>query len=361
MANPFVDLSGVETGKYDNPYDALIEVSHNDPAQIQSRYSMHRSTRNAQQREKLLDPGFAGVSLDPILQKLIDPTIEPGFIDPRHCLVFWARPTQAVRKLISDIQNELLNVVPNLWIMPQDCLHMTALEITHSRTAEEIEALIEVMKPHIREIVDYTYNNRPRLIKPMIGYDAAAIALSFVPAAGEALTGYWDTEDDLYTYHHLRKDLFDLCKSKGVTVDSRYVVPSAHLTIGRFVDAEDTSKDGISDPSKMHSLVKKIEEINHWLEDEYWPKTDTTEIKIGGQWIVGNERGLTCRKGTLWYGGGGETIQQGTGFWDEAAFAEDSKGMRVEIQKAIEIDHSPSAVVPGSTRSGNMKRILVND
>ncbi len=85
--NKFEDLSGVDSASYLNPYDALIEASDNHPvrtlplqvltstttksiflflfkilsnqyltspkAKLQARYSTHRSTRNAQQREKL--------------------------------------------------------------------------------------------------------------------------------------------------------------------------------------------------------------------------------------------------------------------------------------------------------------------
>lgn len=80
---------------------------------IQSKYSLHRTTRNAQQKEKLLAPSFPGVSIDPILQKLIDPETEAGYADPRHCLVFWARPTQKVKEIIHRVQQELLTVAPS--------------------------------------------------------------------------------------------------------------------------------------------------------------------------------------------------------------------------------------------------------
>jgi vesicle-fusing ATPase len=64
----------------------------------------------------MLDKDFAGVSIDPILLRLSDPTIEPGYVDPRHCLVFWARPTQKVKDLIARIQKELLSVAPSLYL-----------------------------------------------------------------------------------------------------------------------------------------------------------------------------------------------------------------------------------------------------
>jgi hypothetical protein len=48
------------------------------------------------------------------------------------------------------------------------------------------------------------------------------------------------------------------------------------------------------------------------LEREFWPTQEG--IRDGGEWIVGEEKGLEVRKGTLWYGSGGETVLVGEGF-----------------------------------------------
>ena len=192
---------------------------------------------------------------------------------------------------------------------------MTALEITHSVTSDKILALVSTLRPKIPEITDYTYSHRSRLIKPMLSYDTAAIALSFLPAAGEELTGGRTVEEDGYTYHHLRRDLYETCSSTGVKVASRYTVPSAHLTIARFVTQDDIMKGGAQgtiESAKIKKLVEKLEEINAWLEKEYWP-SESQSIKEGGEWVVGEEKGFDCRKGTLWYGGG-ETVRLGKGF-----------------------------------------------
>jgi vesicle-fusing ATPase len=55
--------------------------------QIQEKYQLHRTTRNAQQKAKMLDKSFQGVNIDPILLRLEDPNVEPGFKDPRNCFV----------------------------------------------------------------------------------------------------------------------------------------------------------------------------------------------------------------------------------------------------------------------------------
>ncbi|KAL9623945.1 MAG: hypothetical protein Q9204_007910 [Flavoplaca sp. TL-2023a] len=171
------------------------------------------------------------------------------------------------------------------------------------------------MSDKIREITDYPFAHRARLIKPMLSYDTAAIALSFVPAANEALPDGRHESADAYTYHHLRRDLYEISKSTGVEIASRYVVPSAHLTIARFVTQADiaaSEDDETPDLPKVQKLLDQIEKINADLRNRYWPKDDE-RILAGGEWIVGQEKGLDCRKGTLWYGGG-QTIRLGKGF-----------------------------------------------
>lgn len=192
---------------------------------------------------------------------------------------------------------------------------MTALEITHSLTSQEISALVEQIRPSMEKLTDYTYDHRARLIKPTISYDAQAMALSFLPAAGELGR---NIEDDRYSYHHLRRDLYALASETGVKVASRYVVPSAHLTIARFIDAAEFEKQSMTgeveiDGDKVTRLVNVIEEINEWLEKEFWGGDEDGQLNNDGVWIVGEEKGLEFRQGTLWYGGG-ERIRLGKGF-----------------------------------------------
>lgn len=184
--------------------------------------------------------------------------------------------------------------------MPPPNLHMTALEVTHSLTAPEIEAFVDQMQAIASNMASYTKSHRARLVKPVVSFDAQALALSFLPAAGEPGRSL---EEDQYSYHHLRRDLFAQAHAGGIKVGSRYVVPSAHLTIGRFVKKQDFD---------MSAFMRVIGEINEWLEEEFWPREDG--VKVGGEWVVGEEKGLEVRKGTLWYGGGGETVLLGEGF-----------------------------------------------
>lgn len=191
-----------------------------------------------------------------------------------------------------------------LWLMPLDKLHLTTLELAHSRSEAEIVDLVTCMDHQIPSICDLTYTNRCRLVKPAIGYDAAAIALSFLPAAGES-SSLKSEPSDSYTYHHLRRDLYDACEATGVGVASRYVLPSAHLTIARFVD-QDVYRDG-----KVEELLKCFEAINEDLQKTTWAGQGRDVEPI--EWIVGEERGIVCRKMTVWYGDG-ESHYDGQGF-----------------------------------------------
>lgn len=207
--------------------------------------------------------------------------------------------------------------------MPPHRLHMTVLEVTHSRTPDEIAALVKQMRPAIPTITSYPYKHRARLVKPMLSYDLAAIAMSFLPAAGEkvlspppvaphpeaiahpGMDGADPAETDVYSYHHLRRDIFDISNFTGVAIDSRYVVPSAHITLGRYLGQDDHLT-----PEMRSSWLKTIDDMNEWLETEIWDREDAEFI---GEWIVGQERGLEARSGPLWYGGG-KCIMVGEGF-----------------------------------------------
>jgi hypothetical protein len=201
--------------------------------------------------------------------------------------------------------------------MPLDNLHITVMEVAHSKTEKEIDELKDALQDHCKKIADHTCSNRARLIKPLLSFDSAALALSFAPAAGEALTATRSADEDKYTYHHLRRDTYATIADAGLEVGSRYVVPSAHLTIARFNSPNAFGGDPMDgsvtlNTKKRKHWIKEIELINQWLEAEFWPQ-EGQPIKPGGQWIVGEEKGLDFRKGTLWYGGG-STIYLGEGF-----------------------------------------------
>jgi hypothetical protein len=70
-------------------------------------------TRNSQQKEKFLSADFKELIIDPFLLRIEKPEIEPGFSDPRNCLVFWARPPDHIIQLASHIQSKLKAAAPS--------------------------------------------------------------------------------------------------------------------------------------------------------------------------------------------------------------------------------------------------------
>lgn len=190
--------------------------------------------------------------------------------------------------------------------MAPDCLHMTLLEIVTGATQTEVDSLVAAILPSALRITDYVLDHRAHLVKPLLCFDTSALALTFVPATREAI----DTESsnrDEYTYHHLRRDMHSLVIETGIQVKPRYVLPSAHLTIARHISQDDTletPKTGQHrvDHSKLQQYVAKIEELNEWLQLNFWSGKGRTSD--GGVWTIGQEQGLDFRAGQLWYGGG---------------------------------------------------------
>lgn len=195
--------------------------------------------------------------------------------------------------------------------MPLENLHTTVLEVAHSLAEAQIEDLVQTLKSSTEitqaQIAEYPLNRQSRLLKPMVSFDSSAMALSFAPAAGEFSNVQSNGHDDHYTYHHLRRDIFDRVRQTGIPVASRYIVPSAHVTIARFITQDGFQVNGTDsaaqvDHSRVKLLVDKIGEINEKLESMYWPQLDGTQPEQG-EWVVGQDR-LVIRRGRLWYGGG---------------------------------------------------------
>ncbi|GIC84990.1 uncharacterized protein Aud_000817 [Aspergillus udagawae] len=314
-----------------NPFDELISKCQGDPAKIQAQYEAHRSTRNAKSKAHLLSPDFAGWQVDEILKMLhVQKTLpsnesQTPFIDHRNNLNFYARPPQHIKDLIAEIQKEIQSAVPNIWLTPPDFLHTTVLEIASSRSSLEVDTLVSHLEQSgvIPDLVNYTFNHRARLVKPIVSFDAAAMALSFVPAAGEQSGWSRSADDDQYTYHHLRRDLYAGVEATGVQLRPRYLVPSAHITIARFIthdgfQLERLGADGepVFDCERVAALVDKIERINQKIQAKYWPGKNRT-VSSEAVWVVGEERGLELCKGPCWYGEG-EKVLVGKAFAHEA-------------------------------------------
>ena len=294
--------------------DNVLAEAQGDPAQIRKFCEDQRRNRNGKHEELLLQPEFPGMRPDEILASLLE---NPAYIDPRNNLCVWARPPTAVSNLILKVQQELQTIAPSklsalhhakfmassllqlsklltgIWLAPKSCLHMTALEIVHSQTPEQVNATVTRLQPFFRKLVQLPVDRCVKLVKPQLTFDDAAVALTFVPVDGCA-----------YTYLHLRRDLSKICEEAGVQVESRYFNTSSHITIARVVSSED-----LPDSHAVAIWVRKIESLNQWLRNAHW--SDGGQATSPGiEWVVGAECEAEVRKGRLWYGGG-ETIGAG--------------------------------------------------
>ncbi|KAL4789937.1 60S ribosomal protein L44 [Aspergillus venezuelensis] len=292
-----------------NPFNKLLLDCNNDSTKIQTIYETHRTNRNAQFKERLLDKEFPDWRYDEILSKLIEAkeAVRAGkaeresdvFADHRNNLNVYARPPEHIKELVARTQLMILNDARSLWISPPESLHVTTLEIASSRTKEDIDALASrlVEDGTAEKLVNYIPDKKRcvRLINPIVSFDDSAIALSFLPVASgtedsiptptpsadRGLTPahadegtdaqHEDNDDSNYTYHHLRRDLASTVLKSGVALAARYIVPSAHITIARFVEPDNFWwRDGELDRERVAKFVHCIGVINEGLRKNHW-------------------------------------------------------------------------------------------
>lgn len=188
--------------------------------------------------------------------------------------------------------------------MPPQNLHMTTLEMVSAKTAQDVDQVAAFLRANapLQELVNYTLTHRARLGRPVVSYDASALALSFLPVFEET-EKMTDAGNGTYSYHHLRSDLYDRITQSGCQIGARYSVPSAHITIARFVvPIGSTHEEELAAlGERVVKLVERLEDINQELRSDEWKRFGSPSR---GEWTVGQERGLELNKGVAWYGTG---------------------------------------------------------
>jgi hypothetical protein len=185
-----------------------------------------------------------------------------------------------------------------------------------ARTLAEVNDFEKFLKEKapLQDIVNYTLTHRARLVRPIVSYDVSALALSFVPAVEIRDNEVDENSEHNYTYQHLRRDLYDIVTEAGGQLEARYTVPSAHVTIARFVRPVGWSEKDIEESNlfrkRAQELVATIEDINQELRSDDWKRFGDPSR---GEWVVGQEKGLELMKGRSWYGKG-ESVLIGKGF-----------------------------------------------
>ncbi|KAL5335285.1 RNA ligase/cyclic nucleotide phosphodiesterase [Aspergillus crustosus] len=294
------------------------ECQH-DPTRVQEAYEQFRSSSLARSIASCLPAQDNGTPADDSKQKL------PQFITPdsalirylqlqkevggdgsRHreiealskqdtnCLVIWTRPDGQTLSVLAGIQDRLSKLVgPDLYAIPSADLHLSVIELSHKHSVSHLRAVYnKVGVTELGRLLDVprvelsANHNIARLVRPKIMFDKVGVAVGFVPA------------EDSYTHHHLRNKLHTMALATGVSIDTCYTAPLAHVTIGRFIDNaffEASDQDGTVDAKRrrMEDWVGLIKQINDDLQREHWSDLS---------WAVGKEQGLEVQLGYIKFG-----------------------------------------------------------
>lgn len=196
-----------------------------------------------------------------------------------NCCVVWARPPPILLDTIQIIQNDLVQLLgSDLYFIPRKDLHLSVIELSHRHTVLQLRSVAdEIGSTRIQDILDLvsTLETKPRLVAPTISFDKMGIALNFLPC-----------DADSYTYHHLRSDMHELALESGIKgIDMCYTAPSAHITIGRFIDNK-----AFDSQVKRLKFVQLVQDLNEARE------------KKSDSWTVGESQGLELQLGYLKFG-----------------------------------------------------------
>jgi hypothetical protein len=205
---------------------------------------------------------------DPILRGVLEKGPE---FDTRHNLGIVSRPPKSICQFIERLQSTIISSISNsdaLFPIPESWLHLTALEICHAKPADEVEVLAKLVAPALSKILEVADSDLT-LYKPMVSFDQRAVALSFISKPPTSQITY-------------REALFNVVQNNTppeVSPSSRYSVPSAHVTMIRFIDK--------LDPTQVQSLISTIQSINRDIADapiEWEFKPGTSQCHYGRTW-----------------------------------------------------------------------------
>ncbi|KAG8989004.1 hypothetical protein FRB94_001781 [Tulasnella sp. JGI-2019a] len=232
---------------------------------IRSVFDAHRQRRDEQQRTLLLSQH--NVQPDILLSRILH--TNDWSLDQRYNLSFVIRPPPHIISLVNSFQERLLTLAgDSIWCPEPHALHMTIYEVTHSRTSDDLELYLNRIRQHREGLFDLPFD-KVTLDAPLVNFDASAVAFSFLPL------------DSPYSYQHLRSDVFQRLSKIGVTWEGRYILPSAHITIARFISTD------FLQATTMQKWVELIDQLSAECEDskETWNLGEgIAEISTGRSW-----------------------------------------------------------------------------
>lgn len=155
----------------------------------------------------------------PCVDRMLVQELDSPHTDMRCGVNIICRPSTDVVQYILSIQEYLRVSEPDQYYYPPSDLHLTLVEICHSRTPEDALRIAGVVGPEIRRLAAIT--SLPKVDSPMLVFDSHAVALNFLPT-DEALQN---------ARQSIREGLVNI----GISTDARHETKSAHVTLMRYI------------------------------------------------------------------------------------------------------------------------------
>jgi 2'-5' RNA ligase len=186
----------------------------------------------------------------PVVDKILVQELDSPHTDMRCGVNIICRPTTDVVRYILSIQEHLRVFEPDQYYYPPSDLHLTLIEICHSRTPEDVRRIASIVGPEINRIAAMA--SLPTVDSPMLVFDSHAVALNFLP-----------TDDAL---QNARQSILEGLVNTGISVDSRHETKSAHVTLMRYITPlRSPSEEWVSNLLNV-PLKPKLE----WLLSPVW-------------------------------------------------------------------------------------------
>jgi 2'-5' RNA ligase len=154
-----------------------------------------------------------------VVDRVLVQELDSPHTDMRCGVNIICRPTIEIVEYIVSTQEYLRVLEPDQYYYPPSDLHLTLVEICHSRTPEEVAPIARVVGPELNRIAAMT--SPSKVDSPMLVFDSHAVALNFLPA------------DD--ALQNARQAILEGLANLGISTDARYETRSAHVTLMRYI------------------------------------------------------------------------------------------------------------------------------
>ena len=185
-----------------------------------------------------------------VVDRILVQELESPRTDMRCGVNIICRPTTDVVEYIVSIQEYLRVFEPDQYYYPPADLHLTLVEICHSRTPEDVLRIAGIIGPEISRITAMA--SLPKVDSPMFVFDSHAVALNFLP-----------TDNAL---QNARQSILEGLANIGISIDSRHEAKSAHVTLMRYITPLRSSAEEWVNHLLNVPLKPKLE----WLLSPVW-------------------------------------------------------------------------------------------